>query len=355
MKTLFIECNMGAAGDMLMSALSELLPEPEKFIDEMNNLRLPNVVLIREKTLKCGVFGTHISVKIKGFEEHSHHYEHSHHHAIGLKEINDTIYSLLVSEKVKKDAVSVYGLIAEAEAKVHGKTSDSVHFHEVGTLDAVADIVGVCRLFELLAPENVVVSPINVGSGQVKCAHGILPVPAPATAYILAGIPSYNSGIKGELCTPTGAALLKHFASKYGNMPVMATEKIGYGMGNKDFEAANCIRVFMGETFEQSGEIAEISCNIDDMTGEELGFALETLMENGALDGSIIPVVMKKSRPGHILLCLCETADEEKFAKLILKFTSTFGVRVKHCNRYILTVRIKRQRREAISPTKPSQ
>jgi uncharacterized protein (TIGR00299 family) protein len=211
-----------------------------------------------------------------------------------------------------------------------------VHFHEVGTLDAVADIVGVCRLFEILAPENVAVSPINVGSGQVRCAHGILPVPAPATANILTKVPAYSNSIKGELCTPTGAALLRYFATQYGNMPIMTTEKIGYGMGNKDFEAANCVRVFMGEIGGNTGEITEISCNIDDMTGEELGFALGTLMENGALDVCIIPAQMKKSRPGHILLCLCKTTDEEKFAKLILKYTSTFGVRIKHCKRYIL-------------------
>jgi uncharacterized protein (TIGR00299 family) protein len=364
MRTIFIECNMGAAGDMLMSALSEIIDTSDIFIDEMNNLGLENVVFTREKVQKCGVFGTHISVKVSGEEEHSHdinqnehehhhhehhhkhHHEHAHHHhshAIGMSEIAEIINALPVSAKVKSDAIAVYRIIAEAEAKVHGKTADSVHFHEVGTFDAIADIIGVCKLIEQIAPEKIVVSPINTGFGQVQCAHGILPVPAPATAEILTGIPTYSGNIRGELCTPTGAALLKHFAATFGEKPVMTVEKIGYGMGNKDFSAANCVRVFLGETAndknednEFTDEITEIICNIDDMTGEELGFALEILLENGALDTAVIPCVMKKSRPAQMLLCLCKTADSDKFVRLIMKYTSTFGVRTRTCRRYIL-------------------
>jgi uncharacterized protein (TIGR00299 family) protein len=362
---------MGAAGDMLMSALSELLPEPDKFIDEMNSLGLPNVRLTREKVQKCGVYGTHISVKVGGEEEHSldfngehHHHEHEHEHehthnhshehthtlthdhrAIGLNEITEIINALPVSEKVKNNAVAVYKLIAEAEAKVHGKTADSVHFHEVGTLDAVVDIVGVCLLLEKIAPEKIIVSPINVGSGQVHCAHGILPVPAPATAQILTGIPTYGGSFHGELCTPTGAALIRHFALEFGEMPLMKTSAIGYGMGKKDFPAANCVRVFLGETTEKSGsekeeqsaeEVTEITCNIDDNTGEELGFATQTLLENGALDAFIVPILMKKSRPAHMLTCLCNAAETEKFVQFIMKHTSTFGIRTHTCRRYIL-------------------
>jgi uncharacterized protein (TIGR00299 family) protein len=253
-----------------------------------------------------------------------------------MNEIAAIIYALPVSEKIKEDAVAVYKIIAEAEAKVHGKTADSVHFHEVGTLDAIADIIGVCILLEKIAPEKIVVSPINTGFGQVQCAHGILPVPAPATANVLTGIPTYSGNIQGELCTPTGAALLKHFANEFGEKPLMTVEKIGYGMGHKDFAAANCVRVFLGETAENPDEVTEIICNIDDMTGEELGFALEILLENGALDAAVIPCVMKKSRPAHMLICLCKAADIDKFVRLIMKYTSTFGVRFRTCRRSVL-------------------
>jgi uncharacterized protein (TIGR00299 family) protein len=253
-----------------------------------------------------------------------------------MAEIEDIVNDLPLSDKVKGDVLAVYGLIAEAESKAHGKPVETVHFHEVGMMDAVADIVGVCLLMEELAPQRVIVSPIHVGSGQVKCAHGILPVPAPATAYLLKGVPTYGGRIEGELCTPTGAALLKYFADDFGDRPVMATESIGYGMGKKDFPAANCVRIFLGETKGQDADIIKVECNLDDMTGEELGFALQVLMKSGALDAYIVPVQMKKSRPGHILVCLCRSEDEKKIAGLMLKHTTTFGVRVSRYKRYTL-------------------
>jgi uncharacterized protein (TIGR00299 family) protein len=253
-----------------------------------------------------------------------------------MAEIRDILAALPVSDKVKDDALAVYGLIAEAESKAHGKPVDAVHFHEVGMMDAVADIVGVCLLMEELAPRRVVVSPVHVGSGQVKCAHGILPVPAPATATIFRGVPTYGGQIKGELCTPTGAALLKHFADEFGDRPMMATDGIGYGMGKKEFPVANCVRVFIGESKQQDADIVEMVCNLDDMTGEELGFALEVLLENGALDVYMVPIQMKKSRPGQMLVCLCKPADEEKLAALILKHTATFGLRSINWRRHTL-------------------
>lgn len=245
-----------------------------------------------------------------------------------MADIVEILEALPVSEKVKGDALAVYGLIAEAESAVHGEPVEAVHFHEVGALDAVTDILGVCLLMEELAPQRVLASPVHVGSGQVKCAHGILPVPAPATAYILKGVPSYGGQIRGELCTPTGAALLKHFVRDFGDRPMMATEAIGYGMGKKDFPVANCLRAFLGEGEEQEeGRVVELVCNLDDMTGEEMGFSLEILMEHGALDAYIAPIQMKKSRPGHMLACLCKPEDEERLATLMLKHTTTFGVR----------------------------
>lgn len=390
MKTLFIECNMGAAGDMLMAALLELHPDPDAFLHRMNHLGIPGVSVGREPAVKCGITGTHVSVRVGDREEvsqdvpvghvhdhghhhghdhtqghehdgHEHHHPHDHdhdghthshshdhdghghthsgdghYHHSGMAEIQDILAALPVSDRVKADAAAVYGLIAEAESHAHGMPVSAVHFHEVGAMDAVADIVGVCLLMEELGAQRVVASPIHVGSGQVKCAHGILPVPAPATARILRDVPTYGGQVQGELCTPTGAALLKHFAGSFGDRPVMCTESIGYGMGKKDFSAANCVRVFLGESKEEEAGVVELVCNLDDMTGEELGFALETLMENGALDVYLTPVQMKKNRPGHMLTCLCKPQDEENMAALILKHTTTFGLRGSSWRRYTL-------------------
>jgi len=236
----------------------------------------------------------------------------SHHHS-DLHNIEHIIEELALPDKVRADALAVYQLIAEAESHAHGRPVEHIHFHEVGTLDAVADITGVCLLIYLLAPERILASPVHVGCGQVRCAHGVLPVPAPATAHILRDAPIYGGKIQGELCTPTGAALLKHFACGFGEMPVMRAAQIGYGMGKKDFEAANCVRAFFGETDTENGddEVLELRCNLDDMTGEAIGFAQDRLLEGGALEVFTTAVGMKKSRPGVLLTCLCREAQRE--------------------------------------------
>ncbi len=271
-----------------------------------------------------------------------------------MKDIGEIIGSLNVSEKVKADAKAVYDLIADAESKVHGRPVTEIHFHEVGTMDAVADVVGVCLLMETLAPDLVMASPVHTGSGHVHCAHGILPVPAPATALILQGIPSYGGAVKGELCTPTGAALLKHFVSRFGDRPVMAVEAIGYGMGKKDFEQANCVRAFLGECEGERETVTKLECNLDDMTGEDIGFATEQLFAAGAYDVYTQPIGMKKSRPGILLSVVCRTADADRMAEAMMKYTSTLGVRRHDLSRYVLhreigtvetefgTVRVKR-------------
>ena len=256
------------------------------------------------------------------------------------------IDGLPVPDRVKSDAAAVYALIARAESEVHGEPVEHIHFHEVGTLDAVADVVGVCALLDEIAPDKIVVSPVHVGSGQVRCAHGVLPVPAPATAKILAGVPIYGGAIRGELCTPTGAALLKHFAAGFGPMPAMRVEKIGYGMGTKDFEWANCVRAMLGETAEEADEVCQLSCNLDDMTGEEIAFAADVLRDAGALDVWTQPIQMKKGRPGTLLACLCKPEREGDFAALMLKHTATIGVRTQTLRRHTL-------RREAVTLDTP--
>lgn len=243
-------------------------------------------------------------------------------------------------EKVRDDVMSVYRLIAEAESHAHGVPVTEIHFHEVGTMDAIADITMVCLLMDRLSPEEVVVSPVHVGSGQVRCAHGILPVPAPATAYILKDVPIYGGSVRGELCTPTGAALLKHFAARFGSMPMMRTRAIGYGMGKKDFEAANCVRAILGDTEEGVDSVLELSCNVDDMSAEQMGFAMERLFEGGALDVYTVPIGMKKSRPGTLIRVLCREQDKERILGLIFRHTTTIGVRESKMQRHVLDRKI---------------
>ena len=424
MKTLYFDCGMGAAGDMLMASLYEICPDKAGFLKTMNEMGVPGLSVEAEPAVKCGITGTHMKVTIHGEEEesvdvdlqehvhdhaeqhdhdhhehchdhdeeagnhhhheteahhhemaadmadnthihaydhdhqpdHDHHDEHDfhhthtpeethteensghpHHHHTSMAGISHVIEHLNLPDEVKKDVVAVYHLIAEAESHVHGKTVEEIHFHEVGTADAIADIAGVCLLMHMIAPQKVIASPIHVGSGNVRCAHGILPVPAPATAFILQGLPIYSGVIKGELCTPTGAALLKHFVTEFKEMPVMRTLAIGYGMGKKDFERANCVRVLLGETEETGSEVAELSCNLDDMTPEALGFVQEILFAAGALEVYTIPIGMKKSRPGILLTCMCRCNDKEKMVSLIFKHTTTLGIRESISKRYTLT------------------
>mgnify|MGYP004568801225 FL=1 len=332
MRTLYLDCGMGAAGDMLTAALLELLPEPESFVAELNGLGIPGVEFSAEKYQKCGISGTHMAVKVHGQEEGE---THTHTHG-SLHDIRAVVQALPIPTMVKLDILSVYEEIAQAESHVHGVPVNQIHFHEVGTLDAVADVTAVCLLLHRLAPEQILASPVHVGSGTVKCAHGILPVPAPATAYLLRGIPMYGGEIFGELCTPTGAALLKHFVTEFGKMPPMRVESIGYGMGKKDYPRANCIRALLGETQETGDEIAELRCNLDDMTGEDIGFAMEALLAGGALDVFTTPIGMKKSRPGVLLTVLCRPAEEETMTRLLFRHTTTLGVRVGLCSRFTL-------------------
>ncbi|HHT20535.1 MAG TPA: nickel pincer cofactor biosynthesis protein LarC [Tissierellia bacterium] len=411
MKTLYIECNMGAAGDMLMGALLELHPDPADFIDRLNRLGIPGVEIKAEQSAKQGIVGTNIRVIVNGEEEHSrdYHHEHSHdhhhphdhshehdtghhlearvdqpeyseevqspadqdtpddhshdhdtgyhlepnvdqpdyedhHHDLStLPSVTKIISELTLPDSIKQAAIGVYQLIAQAEARSHGREVAQVHFHEVGALDAVTDIVGNSLLIDELEVDRIVVSPIHVGSGMVKCAHGILPVPAPATAHILQGVPTYGGEIRGELCTPTGAAILKYFADDFGPQPIMRVEKIGHGMGKKDFAAANMVRVFLGESKDEPDTITELSCNIDDMTGEEFGHVFDLLFEAGALDVYLTPIQMKKHRPGIMLRCLCRSDQADDMAKLILRHTSTFGIRRASFERYTLDREIIRE------------
>jgi len=380
MKTLYIECNMGAAGDMLMAALSELIPEPDAFFERMNGLGLPGVRYERRAAEKCGVTGTHVHVYVDGEEEHAHdvhdhdhhhdhehhhdhdhhhdhehHHDHDHHHDYehhhdhdhehhhhhaSLGDITGIIEGLSLPEKVRRDAIAVYERIAKAESQVHGRPVDQVHFHEVGALDAVADVTAVCLLLRELGADEIVASPVCVGGGTVRCAHGVLPVPAPAAALLLRGVPCYGGEIQSELCTPTGAALLRRFVTRFGDMPLMTPEKLGYGMGKKDFARANCLRAILGETAGARETVVQLQCNVDDMTGEALGFAMERLYDAGAVEVFTAPVGMKKCRPGVLLTALCRESEREAVVSAMLRHTTTLGVREATLRRHVLARRV---------------
>jgi len=415
---------MGAAGDMLMAALLELHSNPDEFLKRLNGIGIPGVSVSSAPAVKHGITGTHVKVLVNGVEEsldthghshgrgHSHDHDHHHshengghtHHSHGHEyphehgehthhshnhdcshedghshddghshshehnsyhHIEHLIGHLDVSIEVKKNAVEIYKLIAEAESHAHGVPVNQIHFHEVGEMDAVADIVGVCMLIEELAPDVILASPVHVGSGQVRCAHGILPVPAPATAHILRDSPTYGGNIKGELCTPTGAAILKHYANEFGAMPIMKVSKIGYGMGKKDFEHANCVRAFIGDAARNNEEVVELICNLDDMTPEAVAFAQQILFDEGALDVYTMPIGMKKGRTGILFTCMCKHDLRDKMISLLFKHTTTLGIRENVSRRYILnrkseevqtqhgTVRIKTAHGYGVTKAKP--
>jgi pyridinium-3,5-bisthiocarboxylic acid mononucleotide nickel chelatase len=356
MKQLYLDLGMGAAGDMLTAALLELCPHKDEIIKKLNSLNIPGVHYEREIMKKSAICGTHMHVIVNGSEEecgHEHeegHHEHSHHHHISMSDIGEIVSKLNTSEKIKKQILDVYNIIADAESRVHGEPVSQIHFHEVGNMDAIADVAAVCILINELNIGKIVVSPVHTGSGFVMCAHGKLPVPAPATALILEGVPYYSDGLKGELCTPTGAALIKYFADDFSDMPAMVVEKTGYGFGKKEFERLNCVRALLGTAFqcsevtsecdnscEKTDKVVELACNIDDMTAEEIGFATEKILEAGALDVYTISAYMKKNRPGTVICCLCHEDEREKFAKIMFKYTTTIGVRQYNCDRYILS------------------
>lgn len=277
MKQLYLDCSMGAAGDMLAAALYELLDYEGKqnFIEIMNGLAPEGVAVSVRPETKCGILGTHFDVAVNGEEEHSHdHHDHGHSHTHehthenqqehchthehahshhshvhhSMADVEAIIDAFSIDDKVKSSIKEVYKVVAAAESEVHGTSVSEIHFHEVGMMDAIADVTAVCLLMDMLGPDRITASPVRVGFGHMRCAHGILPVPAPATANILRGIPTYAGGIEAELCTPTGAALLRHFVSEFCDQPLMAVDRIGYGMGTKNFDVCNCVRALIGES-----------------------------------------------------------------------------------------------------------
>lgn len=333
MRALYIECDMGASGDMLSSALWEIVENKDAVKRKIDALNIPNTKINFDKKTSHGISGFCAHVCVNGEEEGDNNY---HHHST-LKSISAVIDSLNTDQIIKDRIKSIYSLIAQAESKVHNTDVELVHFHEVGALDAVADIALCALLFQEIGADIVVTSSINAGNGSVRCAHGVLPVPAPATAEILEGIPYYKcSENYGELCTPTGAAILKEYSDYFGKMPPMKIERTGIGFGKKEFDnRVNCIRVFLGDV-EVDNCVCELAANVDDMTAEEISYALHLFLNNGALDAFSQSIQMKKGRPGYSIRVLCNLEDKNMFQKLIFTNTSTIGIREFICERYTL-------------------
>ena len=377
-RILYIDCGMGAAGDMLGAALYDLLDDADKkrYIEEINAAGIEGVRVEARADAKAGISGIHMSVVINGEEEcaaehhhhhdhehdhehghhdhdhahghehshdgHEHAHDHEHHHHASLEDVHAMIGATAFSDRVKHDACAIYDLIAAAASRAHGRKVSEIHFHEVGMKDAIIDVLGACRLMEMISPDMVYASPVRVGFGEVRCAHGVVPVPAPATAYLLEGIPVYAGDIRGEMCTPTGAAILKYYVREYRNMPAMLIDATGYGCGTKEFVQANVVRSMLGHAASQGSStgVVELATNIDDMTGEELGHAAEIIREAGALDVFYTPVYMKKNRPGYMLTVLCRSEDEEPMTGLFFKHTSTWGIRRRDVERSYMDTRI---------------
>jgi len=375
MRIAYLDCFSGISGDMFLGALVDA-GVPSRLLEETVAALNVDARLEISRVDRSGISATKVDVWVAGEKDlpreeywakeadhsrhehlHSHqhghddHHEHEHHdhakhehparemsaehkHGRGLTEIRKIIAGAAISENAKKTAVSIFETLGAAEAKIHNTTVESVHFHEVGAVDAMVDIVCAAVGAEALAVDEIVCSPLNVGSGTVKCAHGTLPVPAPATVEILKGTPVYSSGIEAELVTPTGAAIVKTLARRFVAFPEMKIERAGYGAGSRDFPGhANVARLTVGEAQPQMAAktsqetITVLEANLDDLNPQVFGYVMERLLEEGALDAFGMPVQMKKGRPGMLLTVLAKPEDAGKLSRILFTETTTLGVR----------------------------
>ena len=316
----YLDCFSGIAGDMLLGALVDAGLELEALRAEVAKLGIDGLAIDAEPAKRAGLAGTKVRVAAAG--DHSHR---------SLSTIERLIGEADLDPAAKDDSLRVFRRLGEVEARAHGIPVERVHFHEVGALDSIADIVGSCAGLRLLGIERLRCSPINLGSGTVRAAHGTLPVPAPATARLVEGVPTYSDGPPVELTTPTGAALAVTLSRDFGPAPAMRIDASGYGAGSRELPGrANLLRLLVGEADEADAppeEIWILEANIDDMTPEMAGYAAERLLEAGALDVTLTPVYMKKNRPGFTLAVLAAPSDRSRLGSLMLAETSTLGIR----------------------------
>ncbi len=361
MKTLYFDCFSGISGNMTLGALLDIGVEERVLLEGLKLLGVSGYELKIEKKLKNGIMGTYLEVELEQ-EKHSHDHDHSvevaagHSHHMNdrtdhmhdrthehrsYKDIVKLIDDSSLNDRVKQLSKKIFAVIAEAEGKIHGKPVAEVHFHEVGAVDSIVDIVGTAICIDALGIESIVFSSLPLSRGFVKCQHGVFPLPAPATLEILKDTPVYYNNAGFELVTPTGAAIVKALGSEHGELGNVMIDRIGYGLGKKTYEVPNVLRVIIFDAKKKlNDEVVRIDTNIDDMTGEQLGFLMDKLLSEGALDVYFTSIYMKKNRPAVMLSILCDVDKREYFTKMLLKHTSTFGVRYTIMKRDILERRI---------------
>lgn len=332
MKTAYFDCFAGISGDMVTASLIDAGLDFNYLEKTLAGLGLSGYEISCEKKIKNGIAGTSFTVTVKKDQPHRR-----------LSDITEIIMGSPLHEKVKNDAISIFRIIGKAEAQVHVKSIEEIHFHEIGAVDSIIDICAAAAGINELGINKIISSPVNTGRGYVKSEHGTLPVPAPATAEILRGIPVYATDTAAELTTPTGAAILSHFAKSFSPLPQMKVESIGYGAGSKDLEIPNLLRVYIGESASPEGiisdEVVEMETAIDDMNPEFYSYIFNVLLDDGALDVALIPVFMKKNRPGHILKVISAPEKSEQIISRIFSETSTSGIRISNTSRRILARR----------------
>lgn len=325
MKIAYFDCFSGASGDMILGALIDAGLSPRQLKEELRKLKIPTLSFRTKRVLRGGLFGTQVIIEGKG-EKKTHR---------TLKELWKILDRSRIEPQIKEKTKRILERIAKVEAGIHGKPVEEVHFHEIGGLDSLVDIVGSVWGVEQLQIQKVYVSPVNVGRGFVKCEHGILPVPAPATIALMEGKPIYSSGEKRELLTPTGAALLTFLGSEFGSMPNMRVEKVGYGAGKDDLAHPNLLRLMIGslETQHENERVMIIETNIDDMNPQFYEYLMEKLLGMGALEVFLTPLIMKKNRPATLLTILSSAEKLSSIVDFLMKETTTIGIRWREENR----------------------
>lgn len=335
MRLAYLDGSSGISGDMYLATLLDAGLPPDKLFAELKKLELGFYKFRRTQAARGGLVGARVEIEVPASQPHRK-----------LSHIESLIGDSALSRSVKEQAITIFRRLAEVEGKLHGKSPEEVHFHEVGAVDAIVDIVGACVGMEMLEISELLSSPLNVGGGRVQAAHGTLPVPAPATAELLTGVPTYSSGVEGELVTPTGAAIISTLAKSFGPMPPMKIERIGYGAGEKDFPGhPNIARLFVGERQDavtaQPGAMGDelvsvLEANLDDMSPQLYGYFVERALEAGALDVTCASVQMKKGRPGLLVTLLAEPEKVDALAQLLFAETTTIGVRIYEARRKVL-------------------
>jgi len=321
MRVLYYDCFSGISGDMNLGALIDLGVDKQYLINQLSMLNLNEYELLVYRDNKMGIEGNRVEVVLK--QEESHHHRN-------LKDIENIINSSLLNEEIKSLSLKMFNKVAQAEGKVHGKSIYEIHFHEVGAVDSIVDIVGAAICLFYLKVDKILCSTVEVGSGFVKCAHGVLPVPAPATAEILTGIPIKSFNVPFEATTPTGAAILSANVNSFTDKKEFTISRIGYGVGKKDGNIPNILRVYLGEENAKELVLAEeiiLQCNIDDMNTENYDYIMERLFNSGAKDVYLTPIIMKKGRPGIMLSVLCQREKEEELKEIIFRESSSIGLR----------------------------